>query len=90
MDHWISSILQWLLTQGWPGVVVVILLAFGAVLFKDMREELRRCRERISELQDKRVKDAQDNTSMCLEAIEANRSAVTALTDILRDRRRME
>lgn len=54
MDAWITTVLQWLLTQGWPGLIIILLCGMLWLTLK----RLDRAHARIEELQDKRVNDA--------------------------------
>lgn len=87
IDQWIASILQWLLTQGWPGVVVGALAIFAIMLFRDMRSELTLWRTRYVDLQDQRVKEAKETAADLRVVVEQNKTAIATLSDLIRDRR---
>lgn len=78
MDAW-PRITEWLLTQGWAGVLV---LGMVAVIW-DQRREITFLRLRNSTLQDARVSDAKAVTREMVETISGTRQSVQTLTEKL-------
>lgn len=74
---------EWLLTQGWAGIIVLLAVA----VIWDQRRDIKDLRTRNTALQDKRVSDAQALTERTLTAIETTRAAVQAWTESSRGRR---
>lgn len=77
-----TKIAEFLLTQGWAGIIVLLM---GAVIW-DQRKDIKSLRERNGALQDLRVAEAQDLTTRTLMAIETTRAAVQGFTEAIRNR----
>jgi hypothetical protein len=82
MDAW-PRIAEWLLTQGWAGILVLGMLA----VIWDQRKEITFLRVRNSTLQDARVTDAKSVTREMVETITGTRQSVQTLTELMKDRR---
>ena len=84
MDEAIKTVLTWLLTQGWVGLLTIGQFA----LIWDMRKELALARSRIAELQDKWVSDSQEMTREVTEAIGSTRDTIQVAVDMMNKERR--
>lgn len=82
MDTW-PRVAEWLLTQGWAGILVMGMLA----VIWDQRKEISFLRIRNSSLQDARVSDAKAVTREMVETITGTRLSVQTLTELMKDRR---
>ncbi len=82
MDQIGLKIGEFLLTQGWVGIIV---LSMGAVIL-DQRKDIKDLRNRNSALQDLRVAEAQGLAHRTLTAIETTRAAVQSFTEAIRYR----
>lgn len=87
MDQFGGQIVTWLLTQGWPGLIIILLLGFGVTLFRDLRAELKGCRTHIAELQQQRVEDAKGLALQVLEGLKTVEAGMHTLTEVVKDRR---
>lgn len=74
---------EFLLTQGWAGIIVLLAVA----VIWDQRKDIKDLRLRNTKLQDQRVSDAQALTERTLTAIETTRAAVQAWTESTKGRR---
>lgn len=75
MDDAALKIVEWLLAQGWSGIII---LALGAVVFYLMRE-LRTARRENADLQEKRIAEGRES----LTTVAANTSALQNLTQVI-------
>lgn len=81
-EQW-QPVANWLLTQGWPGILVIVM----ALAIWDQRKEITLLRQRNSMLQDARVTDANGMTREVVEAISSASFAVQTLTELVKERR---
>lgn len=81
-EQW-APVANWLLTQGWSGILVIMM----ALALWDQRKEITFLRQRNSMLQDARVTDANGMTREVVEAISSARFAVQTLTELVKERR---
>jgi len=92
-----DPVVNFLLSHGWVGFIILVLLGFGYLLFSDMRHELLKSREIVAELQKARlddallrVKDAQALTTLVLDAISTVKQTLGTAVSVLRDRERYD
>ncbi len=69
---------EFLLTQGWAGIIVLLAVA----VIWDQRRDIKDLRARNTRLQDQRVADAQALTERTLTAIETTRASIQAWTEV--------
>lgn len=74
---------EFLLTQGWAGIIILSM----AIVIWDQRKDIHSLRARNTALQDHRVMDAQALTSQTVTAIETTRAAVQGFTEAIRHRK---
>jgi len=83
MEQVTTGVTQFLLTQGWAGIVVLL----SGIVIWDQRRDIQYLRDRNVELQNLRVQDTKEMLQKCTVAIETTRSAVQSFTEVLRDRK---
>lgn len=83
MEQVTSGVAQFLLAQGWAGVVVLL----AGIIIWDQRRDIQYLRDRNIELQNLRVEDTKEMLTKCTTAIETTRSAVQGFTEVIRDRK---
>ena len=75
-----EQLFNWLLQQGWVGVVVLILLAQLGYLVK----LLARRDSEIQEINEDRVKDSKEHTEKMLDVIVSLQAQIQVLTELVR------
>lgn len=83
MEQLWAKIAEFLLTQGWAGIIVSLM----AIVIWDQRKDIKDLRIRNNSLQDLRVTDAQTLTERTLTAIETSRAAIQGFTESIRHRK---
>lgn len=83
MDEVAEHIVRWLISQGWPGVVIILLLADNWWT----RNQNRVLRAQIDSIQEKRVSDNREYGDKGWAALEATRGAIASLREVMQARR---
>lgn len=80
MGEFVSEVAKWLLSQGWPGVVILLLVAAVVIQWR----EIIGVRKLIFDLQSCRVEDAQKLAKESVEVISSCKASILTLVDVVK------